>query len=381
MAGIGMVTIGVDTHKHTHVAVAIDGIGERVGDLTIPTDHGGYEQLLEWARSFGAVNRFGIEGTGSYGAGLVSYLRRHDQKVVEAGRPDRRDRRQRGKSDTLDAENAARAALARNATAVPRRAEGTSEMLRQIKVARDIAVKARTSTIITLKALIVTAPDELRQELQPLTKAKLRERCAGLRPGPVTTSLAATKHSLRALARRWQMLDAEIADHDEIVDELTQQAAPQLREAFGIGPDIAAEMLILGGDRPRERLKSEAAFAMLCGAAPIPASSGMKQRHRLNYGGHRQANSALYRAVIVRMRFHPATIAYAKRRTEEGKTNREIIRCLKRYLAREIYRHLTALPEPAPVAAATTRQAQPPAPSGSVAIMCGSPGFGITRNR
>ncbi len=256
-------------------------------------------------------------------------------------------------------------------------------MLRQIKVARDVAIKARTSTIITLKALIVTAPDELRQELQPLTKAKRRERCAGLRPGPVTTPLAATKHSLRALARRWQDLDAEIASHDEIIDELTQRAAPQMRDAFGIGPDIAAEMLIVAGDRPRERLKSEAAFAKLCGAAPIPASSGMKQRHRINCGGYRQANSALYRAVIVRMRFHPATIAYVKRRTESGKTNREIIRCLKRYLAREIYHYLTSLPEPtvplqAPVPSTPPTRTQQPA---AVTIMCGSPGFGINRNR
>ncbi len=246
------------------------------------------------------MERFGIEGSGSYGQGLVSYLRRHDQQVLEAGRPDRRDRRQRGKSDTLDAENAARAVLAGTATATPRRSEGTSEMLRQVKVARDTAVKARTSAIITLKALIVIAPDELRSELQPLTKAVLRDRCAGLRPGAVTTPLAAAKHSLRALARRWQQLDAEIADHDEIVEELTLAAAPTMRQAFGIGPDTAAEMLILAGDRPHERLHSEAAFAKLCGAAPIPASSGMTQRHRLNPAGHRQANSALYRTVIVR---------------------------------------------------------------------------------
>jgi len=303
-----MVTIGVDTHKHTHVAVAIDGIGERVGDLTIPTDHGGYEQLLEWARSFGQVCRFGIEGTGSYGAGLVSYLRRHDQKVIEAGRPDRRDRRQRGKSDTLDAENAARVALARNATAVPRRAEGTSEMLRQIKVARDVAVKARTSTIITLKALIVTAPDELRPELQPLTKAKLRERYAGLRPGPVTTPLAATKHSLRALARRWGL-----GRRDRRSRRDRRRPHPASRSTAPRGVRDRAGHRCRHAD-PRRRPATRATevrapFAMLCGAAPIPASSGMKQRHRLNYGGHRQANSALYRAVIVRMRFHPATIA------------------------------------------------------------------------
>jgi len=157
----------------------------------------------------------------------------------------------------------------------------------------------------------------------------------------VSDELAACKHALRSIARRWQHLDADIKTHDKLLDEMTVRVAPKLRDAFGIGPDIAAEMLILAGDRPTERLRSEAAFASLCGASPIPASSGMTQRHRLNYSGHRQANSALYRTVIVRMRFHPATIAYVERRTAEGKTKREIIRCLKRYVAREIYHHLT----------------------------------------
>jgi transposase len=221
-------------------------------------------------------------------------------------------------------------------------------MIRQVKIARDIAVKARTQAIITLKTLIVTAPDELRGELEGLSKAVLRERCAGLRPGGVTNELAACKHALRSIARHWLYLDADIKTHDKILDDLTAQAAPALREAFGIGPDIAAEMLILAGDRPTERLRSEAAFASLCGACPIPASSGMTQRHRLNYAGHRQANSALYRTVIVRMRFHRATIAYVARRTAEGKTKREIIRCLKRYVAREIYHLLTAQPTPEP---------------------------------
>lgn len=366
-----LVTVGVDTHKHVHVAVAITDTGRRLDDLTIVADRGGYQQLLEWARSLGRVERFGIEGTGSYGQGLVSYLRRLDQQIVEAGRPDRRDRRQRGKSDTLDAENAARAALAGTATATPRRAEGTSEILRQVKVARDTAVKSRSAAIITLKAMIVTAPDDLRAELKPLTKTQLRDRCAALRPGKVNSPLAAAKHAIRALARRWQQLDAEITDHDQIVDELTQAAAPRMREAFGIGPDTAAEMLILAGDRPDERLRSEPAFAKLCGAAPIPASSGMNQRHRLNPAGNRQANSALYRTVIVRMRFHPATIAYVDRRTKEGKSKREIIRCLKRYVAREIYHMLLADP-PAPT---------PTPPQQTVTIMCGNPGSGITRTR
>jgi transposase len=336
------VIVGVDTHKYVHVAVALSDQGHRLGQLIVVADRGGYQQLLAWAQAFGRVACFGIEGTGSYGQGLTSYLRRNDHSVVEAGRPDRRDRRERGKSDPLDAENAARSVLAGRATATPRRAEGTSEILRQTKVAKDTAVKARTQAIITLKALIVTATDDLRAELQGLSKAALRDRCAALRPGAVTTPLAATKHALRALARRWQTLEAEIKEHEQIIDTLTQAAAPAMRVAFGIGPDIAAEMLIIAGDRPTERLRSESAFAKLCGAAPIPASSGMTQRYRLNPGGHRQANSALYRAVIVRMRFHPATIAYVTRRTAEGKSKREIIRCLKRYLAREIYHYLLA---------------------------------------
>lgn len=345
------VTVGVDTHKHIHVAVALSERGQRLGDITVAADLGGYEQLLAWARSFGKPWCFGVEGCGSYGQGLVSYLRRNDQRVVEAGRPDRRDRRERGKSDPIDAENAARAVLAGKATGIPKTADGTSEMIREIKVARDTAVKARTSAIITLKALVVTAPEELRQELQPLSKARLRDRCAGLRPGEMSTPLAAAKHALRSLARRWQALEQEIKDHDQLLDTLTAHAAPTLREAFGIGVDVAAEMLVLAGDNPK-RIHSEAAFAKLCGASPIPASSGATQRHRLNWAGHRQANSALYRSVIVRMRFHPPTIAYVQKRTAEGKSKREIIRCLKRYLAREIYRYIaesTLVITPAPV--------------------------------
>ncbi len=218
-------------------------------------------------------------------------------------------------------------------------------MLRELKLARDTAVKARTQAMLALKALVVTIADELRAELQPLSKAALRDRCAALRAGPITTPLAAGKHALRALARRWQQLDAEIAAHDALLDQLTAQAAPRLRGAFGIGPDIAAEMLILAGDNP-QRIRSDAAFAKLTGTCPIPASSGTTQRHRLNPAGHRQANSALYRCTIVRMRFHQPTIDYVTRRTTEGKTKREITRCLKRYLAREIYHALTPQPTP-----------------------------------
>jgi hypothetical protein len=337
------VVIGVDTHKYVHVAVALDDIGGRLDTRSFPADKSGYEQLLDWAASFGARQLiFAIEGTGSYGAGLTSAVRRRDLGVIEVLRTDRRDRRLRGKSDTLDAENAARSVLAGNATSVPKTNDGVVEMIRQIKVAKDVAVKARTAAMITLKAVLVTAGPDLREQLQPLTKMALIDRCAGLRPGPVTTVGAATKHTLRSIARRWQLLNDEIKTHETLLGELTSQLVPQLVDAFGVGADTAAEMLIVAGDNI-DRVRSEPAWARLCGVAPIPASSGMTNRHRLNRGGHRQANAALYRAVIVRMQHHEPTRAYVVRRTAEGKTKAEIIRCLKRLLAREIWALLQPL--------------------------------------
>jgi transposase len=330
------VAVGVDTHKHVHVAVALDELGTFLGDIAIPVDAVGYERLLNWAGAFGKLVAFGVEGTGSYGVGLAGYLRRHGHKVIEVARPDRRDRRLRGKSDRLDAENAARAVLAGSATATPKDADGVVEMLRQVKVAKDTAVKARTAAMIALKSLIVTAPEELREQLDGLPKMSLIARCAALRPGKLDSPLAAAKHAIRSLARRWRDLSAEIRGHEAVLDKLTREVAPQLVDAFGIGADTAAEMLIVAGDNP-ERIRSEAAWAKLCGVAPIPASSGTTTRHRLNRGGHRQANSALYRTVIVRMQHHAPTRAYVTRRTEEGRTKREITRCLKRYLAREVW--------------------------------------------
>ena len=330
------VIIGVDTHKYVHVAFAIDDLGARLGTRSFPADSGGYVELIDWALAFGGIPTFGIEGTGSYGAGLTSAVRRRDVGAIEVVRTDRRDRRLRGKSDTIDAENAARAVLSGQATATPKTADGTVEMIRQVKVAKDIAVKARTAAMISLKQIIVNAPPELREELQPLSKVALINRCAGLRPGQVTTILTSSKYTLRAIARRWQQLNAEIAGHEKVLAQLTADAAPELSAAFAVGPDTAAEMLIVAGDNP-DRIRSEPAFAKLCGVAPIPASSGMTNRHRLNRGGHRQANAALYRVVIVRMQHHEPTKAYVARRTAEGKTKSEIIRCLKRLLARELW--------------------------------------------
>jgi len=333
------VIIGVDTHKYVHVAVAIDLLGARLATCSAPADRTGYAELVAWARTLGTIGAFGIEGTGSYGVGLASFVRRQAIRVVEVSHCDRRKRRNNGKSDTLDAETAARSVLAGVATAVPKTADGAAEMVRQIKVARDTAVKARSAAIITLKTLIVNAPGELREALEPLTDRKLIDRCARLLPGVIADTVASTKHALRALATRWLALSTEIGAHDEVLDAITQAATPTLREAFGIGPDSAAEMMIVAGDNPT-RVRSEAAFAKLCGACPIPASSGVTNRHRLFRGGHRQANAALYRIVTVRMRWHQPTIDYVDRRTAQGLSKKDIIRCLKRFVAREIYRSL-----------------------------------------
>jgi transposase len=333
----GHVVIGVDTHKHIHVTAVLDPIGGVLGTLTIATDTGGFRQLLSWATSFGQIIAFGIEGTGSYGAALASFIRRHGHKVIEVNRPDRRMRRLVGKSDTLDAENAARAVLAGFATAIPKTADGTVEMIRQLKVAHDTAVKDRSAAMVTLKAMLVHAPQQLRQDMAHKTQIMLARHLAALRPQQMKTPEDSIRHALRSLARRWQYLDAEAKELSAMIEDLVLRTAPQLVEAFGIGVDTAAEILIVAGDN-RERVRSEAAFAKLAGISPVPASSGMTTgRHRINHGGHRQLNAAIYRTVIVRMRFHEPTIAYVARRTGEGKSKRDIIRCLKRYVIREVY--------------------------------------------
>jgi len=333
----GHVVIGVDTHKHVHVAAVMDTIGGIFATLTITTDTGGFTQLLEWASGFGKVLAFGIEGTGSYGATLTSFLRRHGHKVVEAGRPDRRSRRANGKSDTLDAENAARSVLAGFATATPKTADGGVEMIRQLKIAHDSAVTDRSAAMVTMKAMLVHASDELRGETNRKTQIMLARHLAALRPRALQTPDDALRHTLRSLARRWQQLDAEAKELSVMIEQLVTDTAPQLLEQFGIGVDTAAEILIVAGDNP-ERIRSEAAFAKLAGISPVPTGSGMTSgRHRINHGGHRQLNAAIYRTVVVRMRFHEPTITYVARRTAEGKTKREIIRCLKRYVIREVY--------------------------------------------
>ena len=338
------VIVGVDTHKELHAAVAISGSGARLATTTAPANSKGYDALEAWARSMGAVRAFGIEGTGSYGAGLSRFLRERGHAVFEVNQPNRQLRHQKGKSDAVDAESAARAVLAGQAAGQPKSGTGTVEMIRHLKIARDTAVKARTQAMQTLKAIIVYSPDALREQLDHVAgKMTLLRRLAALRPGPLTSTLASAKASLRAIARRWLLLDAEIKQHDAQLETLTAARAPDLLEAHGMATGTAAEMLLLVGDNP-ERIHSEAAFAKLCGACPIPASSGKTNRHRLNRGGNCQANAALYRVVITRMRGHQPTLDYVRRRTAEGRTKAEIIRFLKRYVAREIYGYLCAKP-------------------------------------
>ena len=306
------IVVGVDTHKYTHVAVALNLVGEVLAELAITVDRAGYAQLERWARELTASGgrlEFGIEGCGSYGAGLTSHLRRRGHQVLEVNRPDRRIRHLRGKNDPIDAESAARAVLSGAATAVPKSADGTVEMIRQVKIAKDSAVKARTQAIITLKTVIVTSPAELREQLQPRSDRDLVAACRGLRYDTMSGPIDAARYALRALADRYHALDTEARLHDRVLATLTDRAAPALISLFGVGADSAAELLLVVGDNP-DRIDSDAALAELCGACPVPALSGTTTRHRLNRGGHRQANAALHRILVVRMRFHEPTITY-----------------------------------------------------------------------
>lgn len=338
------IIVGVDTHKEAHVAVAIDNLGQRLGEHKFTADGVGYTALTQWADRWGGVGSYGVEGTGCYGAGLARHLRRAGHRVIEIDRPDRRSRR-RGKSDSIDAEAAARSVLAGVATTEPKTADDSAEMLRALKIAKDSAVRARTQAGNQLKSLVVTAHDDLRHSLRTLTTISLVRRCSQMRPGELRDVASATKHAMRSLARRYLELHEEITELFEHIDTITIHAAPQLRAAFGVGPDTAAGLIIAVGDNAN-RLTSERAFAAMCGTNPIPASSGNTTRHRLNRGGNRQANAALYRIVLVRLQWDQPTKDYVQRRTAEGKTKPEIIRCLKRYVAREIYPLLLLPPRP-----------------------------------
>ena len=303
------VIIGVDTHKDQHVAVALDERGVRLDEKRVLVATCGYEELERWSRDLGQVHAFGIEGTGSYGAGLARFLADRGYKVLEVNRPDRSVRYRKGKSDPTDAEMAARAVLAGVADATPKSGKGEVEMIRMLKSAKNSAVTARTQAVNQIKALVITAPAELRETLDDLTTSALIKRCRSFRPGRPRSPMAAAKYALRSLACRYSQLSKEIHDLRAELQQLIQATAPALVEAYGIGPDTAAALLVAAGSNP-DRLHSEAAFASLCGVNPIPASSGKTNRHRLNRGGDRQANAALYRIVVVRLRHDLRTRAY-----------------------------------------------------------------------
>jgi transposase len=333
------ITGGVDTHADVHVAAALDPIGGLLGVREFPAGPAGYARLLEWLGGFGTVCLVGIEGTGSYGAGLSRHVTSAGVRVVEVDRSDRQDRRRQGKSDPLDAVSAARAAQSGRARGAPKGRDGTVEAIRALMVAKRSARADRTQTINQARSLIVTGPDDLRTRFAGHTAAALVAGLALLRPRPGDVVGYATRIALRELGRRAEFLDGQLERLDELIVPLVTAHAPSLPALYGVGPDTAALLLIAAGDHP-ERLRSEAAWAHLCAVAPIPASSGKRARHRLNPGGDRQANHALWRIVITRMSSHPPTRAYVERRSEEGLSKKEIIRCLKRYVAREIYRHL-----------------------------------------
>jgi transposase len=334
------VTGGVDTHLDVHVAAALDPLGGLLGSEPFATTPAGYKALLVWLEGFGEVGKVGVEGTGSYGAGLARFLRRRHIEVVEVDRPNRQARRRQGKSDPLDAVEAARAALSGRAQGKAKTRDGAVEAIRVLVVAKRSARQARVKALTQVRHLGNTAPDQLRCRMKGLSVPALVAEGAKFRPtrsaDPVT---AATKASLSSLAHRVQALDREIAELDAMIDPLVAATAPDLLALFGVGPDTAAALLVTAGDNP-ERLHSEAAWAHLCGVSPLQASSGRVTRHRLDRGGDRQANSALWRIVMVRIAHDPDTTAYFERRVKEGRTKPEVIRILKRYVAREVYRHL-----------------------------------------
>jgi transposase len=333
-----MVFGGIDTHKDIHVAALLDRDGGMLGSASFPTTEAGYRRLQDWMGSAGTVARVGVEGTGSYGAGICRQLSTAGIEVVEVNRPDRSQRRRRGKSDALDAAAAAEAARIGHRTAIPKSRDGQVEALRVLRLARASAVKARTKALQQIDQLLVTGPTPLRDQLRQLTRMKLIGRCAAWRPDSQQAGdpAVATRIALQQLARRYLQLDEEISHSDALLDRMVTELAPQLIAVAGIGTETAGQILLTIGDNP-DRVHSEAAFAMLCGVAPLPASSGKTQRHRLNRGGDRQANRAIHIIATTRKRCDPRTQTYINKKLAEQHTRREATRSLKRLITREVY--------------------------------------------
>ena len=334
------ITGGVDTHLDVHVAAALDVNGGVLGVESFATTTVGFADLHAWLCSFGRLTRVGIEGTGAYGAGLARFLRGAGVEVIEVDRPNRQARRSHGKSDTVDAIEAARAALSGRAHGVAKSADGNVEAIRALLVADRSGRDARISLLNQLRHLGFTAPDELRERFRGVPSISLRRPPPRSAPTATVTPVTyATKVAMQTLGRRVIDIDADNARLNEELTDFVEATAPSLVTLHGVGTHTAAVLLVAAGDNA-DRIRSEAAFAHLCGVAPIQASSGKTTRHRLNRGGNRQANHALWRIVFTRMSSDPRTRAYVQRRTIEGRSKREIMRVLKRYVAREVYHHL-----------------------------------------
>ncbi len=329
---------GVDTHKDLHVAAVVDEHDQVLATQSFATTRQGYKQMLAWMRSFGELQRIGIECTGTYGAGLLRYMQAADISVLEVTAPDSTDRRRRGKDDDMDAQNAAHAAFAGKRTVTPKTRDGMIESLRVLKACRKTAVAARRVALQLIQSTIVSAPDDLRDSLRKLTRMQLIRTLAAWRPDLSDYRNVATAYriSLKSLGRRYLELHDEIADLETMIGAIVNELAPALVSRNSIGQECAAQLLLTAGDNSA-RLGSEASFAALCGVSPVPASSGKVTRHRLNRGGDRAANSALHIIAIGRLRTDPRTKTYVAKRISEGHSKLEAIRCLKRYIAREVF--------------------------------------------
>lgn len=333
-------TGGVDTHLDVHVGAVLDPLGALLGVESFPADRKGCAALVAWMASFGPLDRVGVEGTGAYGAGLSRQLQSAGVTVIEVDRANRQERRARGKSDPADAVEAARAAQSGRASGLAKSRDGNVEAIRALLVARRSAAEMRSKTLVQIRHLSFTAPDELRERLRSYSAYMLANEAARMRVGTSGGVVTiATKTAIVTLARRVLAFDDELVRLDARLAELVADTAPNLLALHGVGVTGAATLLTAAGDNP-DRIRSEAAWAHLCGVAPIQASSGKVTRHRLDRGGNRQANAALWRIVMVRMASDPRTRTYVQRRTDEGLSKLEIMRMLKRYVAREVYKHL-----------------------------------------
>ena len=335
------VTGGVDTHADTHVAAVIDHNGGLLGVESFGADQAGYEELSDWIVGFGLVTRVGVEGTGSWGVGLTRFLTVAGVEVIEVDRPNRQQRRKVGKSDPSDAISAARAALSGTATVTPKSRNGRVEEMRVLLVARRSAREQRIQTLNQLRHLVFCAPEEIRVRFKDRYKTGLITEAANMRPRKGSDPIVyRTNLVIRGLARRIQTLNTETKIIDGALTQLIKKATPSLLALHGVGVDTAASLLVAAGDNP-ERLHNERSWAHLCGVTPIPANSGkVTTRFRLNRGGDRQANAALHRIVLTRMSSDQDTRRYVARRRAEGLSTPEIMRCLKRYVARQTFKHL-----------------------------------------